>query len=146
MAEYSFKEKTVLNLINEISKIFENIIADHPEMNELSEKTTRLILMQLSSSDGLTQSQLVKATHMKGSTVSLAINKMEESGYVVRENNPYDMRSVRVYITRRGMELSDKIRNTIAEIEENALKGLTKKDENNISVLLSLILSNIKNI
>ena len=146
MAEYSFKEKTVLNLINEISKIFENIIADHPEMNELSEKTTRLILMQLSSSDGLTQSQLVKATHMKGSTVSLAINKMEESGYVVRENNPYDMRSVRVYITRRGMELSDKIRNTIAEIEENALKGLTKKDENNISALLSLILSNIKNI
>lgn len=146
MAEFSFQEKTPLYLINEISKIFEDIISKHPEMNELSEKTSRLILMQLSSSDGLTQSQLVKATHMKGSTVSLAINKMEEKGYVVRENNPYDMRSVRVYITRRGMELSEKIRGIIGKIEENVLKDLTKKDENNLTSLLELMLSNIKRV
>ena len=38
MAEFSFKEKTPLNLINEISKIFEDIISKHPEMKELSEK------------------------------------------------------------------------------------------------------------
>ena len=146
MAEFSFQEKTPLYLINEISKIFEDIISKHPEMNELSEKTSRLILMQLSSSDGLTQSQLVKATHMKGSTVSLAINKMEENGYVVRENNPYDMRSVRVYITRRGMELSEKIRGIIGKIEESVLKDLTKKDENNLTSLLELMLSNIKRV
>ena len=146
MAEFSFQEKTPLYLINEISKIFEDIISKHPEMNELSEKTSRLILMQLSSSDGLTQSQLVKATHMKGSTVSLAINKMEEKGYVVRENNPYDMRSVRVYITRRGMELSEKIRGIIGKIEESVLKDLTKKDENNLTSLLEFMLSNIKRV
>ena len=146
MAEFSFQEKTPLYLINEISKIFEDIISKHPEMNELSEKTSRLILMQLSSSDGLTQSQLVKATHMKGSTVSLAINKMEEKGYVVRESNPYDMRSVRVYITRRGMELSEKIRGIIGKIEESVLKDLTKKDENNLTSLLELMLSNIKRV
>jgi DNA-binding MarR family transcriptional regulator len=146
MAEFSFKEKTPLNLINEISKIFEDIISKHPEMKELSEKTSRLILMQLSSSDGLTQSQLVKATHMKGSTVSLAINKMEEKGYVVRESNPYDMRSVRVYITRRGMELSEKVREIISKIEESVLKDFTKKDENNLTSLLELVLSNIKKV
>ena len=110
MPVYNFQNKTFLNLINEISKISEDIISKHPEMKEINEKTSRLILMELSSSDGMTQSQLVKATHMKGSTVSLAINKMEEKGYVVRENNPYDMRSVRVYITGKGMELSDKIK------------------------------------
>ena len=85
--------KTALMLVNEISKVFDGIMAKCPENVFFNEKTSRLIIMILSHRDGLTQSELVKATHMKGSTVSVAITKMEETGYVKRLNNQYDLRS-----------------------------------------------------
>ena len=65
-------------VINEIAKVFDDIMSKCPENLFATDKTPRLILMLLSYKDGMTQSELMKATHMKGSTVSIAINKLEE--------------------------------------------------------------------
>ena len=120
------ENKTVMMLIYEISKLFDDAISKHPDNIFANEKTPRLILMILSQNDGISQSELVKSTHMKGSTVSVAISKMEEMGYIVRENNLNDKRCVRVYLTEKGRQLDRRIREIIASAEEEIMSGISQ--------------------
>ena len=138
--------KTALMLVNEISKVFDGIMAKCPENVFFNEKTSRLIIMILSHRDGLTQSELVKATHMKGSTVSVAITKMEETGYVKRLNNQYDLRSVRVYLTEKGRELNDTMMRIIKEVDNEIMKGISPREARAALSVLYTMLNNAKNI
>ena len=138
--------KTALMLVNEISKVFDGIMAKCPENVFFNEKTSRLIIMILSHRDGLTQSELVKATHMKGSTVSVAITKMEETGYVKRLNNQYDLRSVRVYLTEKGRELNDTMMRIIKDVDNEIMKGISPREARAALSVLYTMLNNAKNI
>ena len=138
--------KTALMLVNEISKVFDGIMAKCPENVFFNEKTSRLIIMILSHRDGLTQSELVKATHMKGSTVSVAITKMEQTGYVKRLNNQYDLRSVRVYLTEKGRALNDTMMRIIKEVDNEIMKGISPREARAALSVLYTMLNNAKNI
>ena len=96
--------RTVLMMINEISKFFEDEMIKNKDFAILKDKTARHILSHLSSNDGATQQELVVVSQMKGSTVSVAVRKLETEGYLQRETNEYDMRSVKVYLTKKGRE------------------------------------------
>ena len=138
------ENKTALMLICEISKLFDDAISKHPDNPFTNEKTPRLILMILSESDGISQSELVKATHMKGSTVSLAIAKLEEMGYIARESNPYDMRSVRVYLTEKGRQLNRKIKELTDAVEASVMFGISQKELRVTTYALDTMLENLK--
>ena len=137
------EEKTILMLINEISKLFDELMAKCPENIFYNEKTSRLIILMLSINDGLSQSELVELTHMKGSTVSVAITKLEGLGYVKRVENPYDMRSVKVYLTAKGRELDESIRRIINEKDSEIMNGISQKE---IRITLSVLNTMLKNI
>ena len=139
------ENKNAMMLVYEISKLFDETISKHPENIFANEKTSRLILMILSSNDGISQSELVKATHMKGSTVSVAISKMEDMGYIVRENNPYDMRSVKVYLTEKGRQLNGRIKEIINVEEANIMSGISPKELRITLLVLETMLDNLKN-
>ena len=66
--------RTLLMVATEIVKLFEDKISKN-DVIMFKDKTARLILAYLSRYDGATQHELVKATQMKGSTVSVAITK-----------------------------------------------------------------------
>jgi len=138
------EEKTVLMLTNEISKLFEELMAKCPENIFYNEKTSRLIIMMLSLNDGLSQSELVKLTHMKGSTVSVAITKLEEKGFVKRIDNPYDMRAVKVHLTAKGRELDEVMRRLLAENDSKIMNGISQKEIRITLNVLNIMLENIK--
>ncbi|MBQ9744979.1 MAG: winged helix-turn-helix transcriptional regulator [Clostridia bacterium] len=144
--DFDDKPKTAMMLVNEISKIFDGILAKCPENIFFNEKTSRLIIMILSHRDGLTQSQLVKETHMKGSTVSVAITKMENMGYVKRINNQYDMRSVRIYLTEKGRNLNETMMKIVTELDEQIMKGISPREARAALSVLNTMLINVKNI
>ena len=139
------ENKTAMMLVYEISKLFDETISKHPENIFANEKTSRLILMILSNNDGISQSELVKGTHMKGSTVSIAISKLEEMGYIVRENNPHDLRSVKVYLTEKGRQLNSRIREIIKDKEELIMSGISPKELRITTFVLETMLDNLKN-
>ncbi len=141
----SNEEKTVLMLVNELSKLFDDMMGKCPENIFFNEKTSRLIIMMLSMNDGLTQSELVELTHMKGSTVSVAITKLEGLGYVKRVENPYDMRSVKVYLTSKGRDLDETMRKLLNEKDEKIMEGITQKEIRITASVLAQMLENIKN-
>ena len=139
------EERTLLMVINEIAKVFDDIMSQCPENLFSTDKTPRLILMLLSFKDGMTQSELVNATHMKGSTVSIAINKLEEMGLVRRVNNPADKRSYRIFLTEKGINYNDNIENVLKEKDLLSVKGIAPKDIKSAMNVLNTILDNLTN-
>lgn len=107
------------------------------------QRSHRLILMELTHKDGVTQLEIVRATHLKAPTVSVSLQKMEEEGLVSRQPDRDDLRAMRVFLTDKGRELDRSILSTIMEqnriIDETldpeefeTLRALLKKVRNSI--------------
>jgi DNA-binding MarR family transcriptional regulator len=135
--------RTVLMMINEISKFFEDEMIKNKDFAILKDKTARHILSYLSSNDGATQQELVVVSQMKGSTVSVAVRKLETEGYLQRETNEYDMRSVKVYLTKKGRELSEKIKNHLNSRDEKIMHGISPKDIRTAKYVLEKMIDNM---
>lgn len=118
---------TPMMLLNEISHLMgERIHNEHDEL--FSQRSIRLLIMELAHRDGRTQLDLVNATHLKAPTVSVTMQKLEKEGIVIRKPDEYDQRATRVFLTEKGRELDDRARKSIHEAEENAMSALTEDD------------------
>ena len=119
--------RTLLMMVNELSKLFEDSILEI-NIPILKEKTARMILTYLSHHDGVSQQQLVNITQMKGSTVSVAVTKMENGGLLLRKDDEYDMRVVKIYLTKKGRQIADQIKSALYERNEKIMYGLSERD------------------
>ena len=144
----SFEEAYLKNprpmmLIHEIGRLMGDKIREKGEANPVGQRSGRLIMMELSREDGKTQLDLVKATHLKAPTISVALQKLEGDGYVTRIPDENDMRAMRVYLTDKGRALEDRIRMRIIEEETAATSVLTEAECKTLMELLQKIRENI---
>ena len=103
----------------------------------------RLVINFLAISDGITQLDLVKATHFTAPTVSNMLRDLEDEGYVRRVRDEKDMRAIRVYLTEKGRALDQKNINKIKEVDAIALQGLTSDERDTLMNLLCKIRNNL---
>ena len=98
---------TPLMLCNEVSKMFRNTMRENTE-DQRVQGSYREILFHLAYEDGRSQLELANLTHLKPPTVSVALAKLEDEGYVAREADPMDARRTRVYLTDKGKAIDEK--------------------------------------
>ncbi len=89
----------------------------------------RNIIMVLGKEDGISQLAIAKANNLKPSTISIGLKRMEHDGYVVRVNDPQDMRMTRVYLTEKGRDLADRAYNTMEEIYKIFLQNVSDEEQ-----------------
>ena len=77
----------IISLSTLLSKVYEEKISEITNDKFLNQKATRFILAVLSRENGLTQNDLVRVTHMKGSTISITLSKLEEKGMILRKDD-----------------------------------------------------------
>ena len=118
--------------INDVAKLFNGTIIKATERSDISHGFSR-ILFHLAHDDGLTQLQLVKFT----------LSKMEKAGYVKRATDKKDMRQMRVYLTDKGREHNDFIRQKCKETEAIMLDGISEDEQKHLCELMRKMLSNL---
>ena len=59
--------------------------------------------------DELTVGELTHRGYYLGSNVSYNVRKMVENGYLIQERSTHDRRSIRVRLSDKGMDVSDKV-------------------------------------
>lgn len=128
--------------INDISKMFGMAVKRESERVGISHGY-RKMLMCLSHEDGITQLQIVKRTHLTAPTVSVALSKMEAEGLVIRRADEKDLRQMRVYITEKGREMDNFIRQKCQETEKIMLRGISEKEQEQLVSVLRKILKNL---
>ena len=132
-----------ITLVNMLAKIFEERVSEITNNDFLNQKASRFILFTLGIIDGISQNDIVRATHLKGSTISVALSRLEKEGYVKRLNDTYDQRQIRVYLTEQGERLNRERNQLIEDMQKKAFKGLTLKEEKNAAFVLATMIKNL---
>lgn len=133
-----------VKMCNEISHLFRSHMRTARENDDImSAHGTRLVLSFLAIRDGVTQLDLVNATHMRASTISVILKKLEDEEIVERKKDKEDLRILRVYLTDKGREL-DRINIVrLKETDAAALNGITEDEKEELMRLLSKIRDNL---
>ena len=121
------KEKTMTMYLADVNKLFFNKVK--LEMDKKGYNSTYFKIFKLLSFRGqVSQLDIVKFTHLKAPTISITLKNMEQEGYIVREVDQKDQRSVIVRLTEFGVETDKNIKKIFKE-EESKLINLFSEEE-----------------
>ena len=82
------------------------------------------ILDVLLARDHITQKELSDFCHMDVTTMSRSLDRLEESGYLVREKDPGCRRSYLICLTGEGVAEAHKVRRVLEMVDDVIWKGL----------------------
>lgn len=128
--------------INEVSKLFRDIINREVEKQGTA-NSYRQLLFHLSHRDGVNQLELVRVTHLKAPTVSVTLKGMEHDGLVIRRQDENDARVVRVYLTEKGRQADDRIRDIHHELDMRMAEGISAEELDALVVTLTKMRDNM---
>ena len=122
-----------------------------PYFGALLEKTEHLgieknfsVLILIEKKDRCTQQFISDTLQIDKVSMVKFIDAFARQGLVVRVQNPEDRREYFIELTAKGRKAMPKIHKAIAELNEIAFKGLTKKEAAEFYRLLVKIGDNVK--
>lgn len=71
------------------------------------------ILLNISSSEGTPATKIAPLMGLESRSLTRALKGLEERGYIYKEKDPYDKRSVRIFLTDKGIETKGKTIKTV---------------------------------
>jgi DNA-binding MarR family transcriptional regulator len=93
--------------------------------------------------DGLTQRELSEQAGVMEPTTFSALKTMEELGYVARKRNAGDKKKVFIFLTPKGRALKAKLVPLALEVNEVAVRGVSKAD---VAIARQMLLRMIQNL
>src|SRR5215207_9069989 len=116
-----FKETVGYNVLK-LCKSYFNLINARMNAFNLYEGQDQ-VLRQLWEEDGLPQAELTRRLGVEAASVSKALERMEKSGFVTRQQDPEDARANRITLTDRGKALEQPVKDAWQAIENQMMAG-----------------------
>lgn len=111
-------------------------------MEELDIKPSQAgILFSLKCWGEQSQRQLAQRAGITPPSMTVALRKMEEKGYVSRKTDEKDQRITRIQLAPKGEECIDGIRRVLTEMEEIIYQGISREEV----LLMKRLLAEMKN-
>lgn len=85
--------------------------------------------------------QLLKETHVTSGTMTNRVDRLVARGFVERQADPSDGRSVRVVLTAQGRQAVDDAMGALLEAEESLLASLDEEQRDALAAGLRLLLA-----
>ena len=103
------------------------------------------ILDSLLARDHVTQKELADICHMDVTTMSRSLDRLEESGYLVRERDPGCRRSFHICLTKAGVDEAEKVHQILEFADRQIWKGLSEEEMEQFCSSLEKICDNLEN-
>ena len=129
------ESKTTYALVSDAAKLLDDRVAKLTESHKL-QTGARRVLACLSVRDGVSQLDLIRATHLKAPTISLIVQKMEHDGLITRKTDDLDMRLTRVYLTELGSRVIRNISEAVDHVEAAAMQDFSDDEKKQLHDLL----------
>lgn len=129
--------------IHDAAKLYCDRMRRLSELDGLPSSYRMLLFNLAKMKPGVTQLDLVKATHLKPPTVSVTLGKMERDGLVTRRDNEKDLRETFVFLTDKGKAIDDRVRAIHEEGDRIALQNLSDEEIETLSALLNKVIDNL---
>lgn len=121
-------EETYLNAVNLIERLhrqfLEVVKSELDRVGVQDINNIQAIILYNIAGEEVTVGELTHRGYYLGSNVSYNLKKMVEHGYLIQERSPHDRRSVRVWLSEKGVEL----RNVMVDMFNNQIAVLKDKD------------------
>ena len=101
------------------------------------------VMELLSTAESRTLGEISKALGVKPPTVTRTINRLQEQGFVERQESQIDARQVHVRLTESGKSVLENMHAAVAQAEEQAFGGLKKKERKQLAKILAKIEDNL---
>lgn len=95
------------------------------------------LLMKLNKENGLSQKEIADRLTVKPATITVMLQRMEKTNYIIREKDDIDKRISRIFITDKGREVCDEIKKVHDKFEEECFVNL---NEDEILILRTLLM------
>lgn len=95
---------------------------------------------------GITQEQLAGKIYVHKSNVARQLSALEEKGFVERRPDPDDRRSLRIFPTRRALDILPLILEVRRAWSEAVLAGLDRTERAGLEAALSRLAGNAKRV
>lgn len=82
--------------------------------------------------DGTSVSEIANSTGVKTTSLSRVLNNLESLGFIYRETNANDKRSVKVYLTELGKEKRKLAKDVVLEFNAVLENELSEKERNQL--------------
>lgn len=129
------EEKTLFMLIGDVHRQFGHKIRELETKSGLG-SSANCILFELEHHRPLTQVEIVNKIHMRPSSISVALQKMESDGLIKKTAKDNDQRYSVVSLTEKGKEISAEMKNKVRLLDE----AITQKiDENDVEVVKKIL-------
>jgi DNA-binding MarR family transcriptional regulator len=102
------------------------------------------VLRHLWDEDGLTPREIAGRLDVEMPTITRTVQRMVRDGLVQRRAHPDDARSVRIYLTKRGVDLRPALAEIIGEQTEHAMRGFLPHERTAFVEMLDRIAENCK--
>ncbi|WP_057913119.1 MarR family winged helix-turn-helix transcriptional regulator [Peribacillus muralis] len=103
-----------------------------------------LIIMLLLKNDGLTQIELAEKLNKDKTNIARMVYNLEQKGFIKRSPDVNDRRSLKVFLTDKGKELSNIVIPIAEEFNHVVTKGITDEELENLKVLLNKMRENLR--
>ncbi|WP_367718716.1 MarR family transcriptional regulator [Nitratireductor sp. GISD-1A_MAKvit] len=114
-------------LIHDVARLMRKRFLERDNEFGLTSAQWRL-LFNLLKEDGVPQARLAELLEVEPISISRMVDRLAESGWVVRRLAPRDRRVRMIYATRKAREACSGIREMAATVHEEALSGLDDKE------------------
>lgn len=91
------------------------------------------------------QKELADICHMDVTTMSRSLDRLEESGYLVRERDPGCRRSFHICLTEAGVDEAEKVHQILEFADRQIWKGLSEEEMEQFCSSLEKICDNLEN-
>ena len=101
------------------------------------------LLFQLYHHGGLSQKELVNELLVKPPTLAVMIKRMEKGGFVRRVRDGKDQRITRIFLSDKGIEAAEQIRQIMQRVERACFSGFTSEEIQDGEKLLNRVKNNL---
>ncbi|MGO1244044.1 MAG: MarR family winged helix-turn-helix transcriptional regulator [Sphingobacterium sp.] len=89
--------------------------------------------------EGSSVSQIANSTGVKTTSLSRVLNNLETLGFIYREVNAQDKRSVKVYLTELGQQKRKIAKDVVREFNDYLESAISKKERDMLVTLLQKV-------
>ena len=123
-------------------RIFSGLLREH-QLNEISPAQGR-ILFVLWEKDNISIQELAEKTSLSKSTLTIMLDRLEESGHTFRVPSREDRRKILIRLTDKDRALQDRYWKVSGEMIDICYAGFSSQEVDEFENKLRRILSNLK--
>lgn len=102
------------------------------------------ILFILDRDGSMSQKELARVLRQTPPSVTNAIQKMEQKGYILRKSDEKDQRMLRLHLTEKSQKYLSQVKQTFRQMEVELFEGISKEEKEELRKILLRMLRNVE--